>query len=240
MVEHQTQVADLERLYLVREGFTVHVEHDGRAGLAAARSRQPLLVVLGVGLPDLDGIEVYRGLRAAGTAPVLFVTADDEEVARVRGLGVGRDGYLVKPFSPRELITKARASVRRASAPETSALGPALGSAPGSAPGSARQVSAAPSTYRVGVVTLDAEARRVVAGGHEISLTTTEFDLLAYLMRRPGRVYSRDQLLSAVWGPVTTASSRTVDVHVAQLRAKLGGASPIRTVRGVGYAVEGR
>ncbi|MQA83481.1 MAG: response regulator [Streptosporangiales bacterium] len=219
VVEHQPQVADLERLYLAREGFPVHVEHRGQAGLAAARSLDPVLVVIDVGLPDLDGIEVYRNLRAGGAGtPVLFVAANKDEAAQVRSLGFGRDAYLVKPFSPRELVAKAATSVRQASA---------------------RYVPAPASTYRVGAVTLDAEARRVAVGGYEISLTATEFELLAYLMRHSGRVYTRDQLLSAVWGPVTTASTRTVDVHVAQLRAKLGQPSPIRTVRGVGYALDG-
>lgn len=218
VVEHEPAVADLDRQYLGREGFTVHVEHGGRAGLTAAQSVPAVLLVLAVGLPDVDGVELYRALRARGIeTPVLFVVDGDDEVRRVRALGLGPDDYLTKPFSPRELVAKARGRVR-----------------------TARTGDSAPSarTYRAGEVTLDPDGRRILVSRREVALTGTEFDLLAFLMRRPGRVYTRDQLLAAVWGPVAVASTRTVDVHVAQLRAKLGEASPIRTVRGIGYAVE--
>jgi DNA-binding response OmpR family regulator len=216
VVEDEKAIADLIRLYLARDGYGVHVEADGRAGLAAARRLHPVAIVLDVGLPTLDGTELCRQLRAAGDwTPVLFVTARDDEIDRVLGLEMGADDYLTKPFSPRELVARVKTVLRRAQGrPDDT---PALS---------------------VGRVTVDPGSRRAFVDTGEVGLTTTEFDLLAFLMRRPGRVYEREQLLSEVWGYAAAAGTRTVDVHVAQLRAKLGDASPIRTVRGVGYAAE--
>ncbi len=214
VVEDERAIADLERLYLAREGFGVHVESDGRAGLIAARTLHPVAIVLDVGLPELDGTEVCRQLRAAGDwTPVLFVTARDDEVDRVLGLELGADDYLTKPFSPRELVARVKTVLRRS------------GGGPGAEP-----------VMQVGAVSLDPARRRVTCDDAEVVLTTMEFDLLAFLMRRPGVVFPREQLLSEVWGYAAAAGTRTVDVHVAQLRAKLGDHSPIRTVRGVGYA----
>ncbi|GAA1863806.1 response regulator transcription factor [Pseudonocardia ailaonensis] len=194
----------------------MHVEGDGEAALAAVRRLHPVAVVLDVGLPGVDGVEVCRRLRAADDwTPLLFVTARDDEIDRVLGLEMGADDYVTKPFSPRELVARVRTVLRRAGggprAEEELALGP----------------------VRVAV-----DRRRVTVDGAEVALTSTEFDLLAHLMRTPGRVYSRDQLLGAVWGYAAAAGSRTVDVHVAQLRSKLGAGTPIRTVRGVGYAAD--
>ena len=216
MVEDERPIADLLRLYLSREGFGVQVETDGTAALAAARSVHPVAIVLDVGLPGMDGTEVCRRLRADGNwTPVLFVTARDDEIDRVLGLELGADDYVTKPFSPREIVARVRSVLRRTS-----------GNVPVDQP------------LSVGTVVLDPARRRVVVDGSEVALTTTEFDLLAHLLRRPGRVYPREQLLSEVWGYAAAAGTRTVDVHIAQLRAKLGAASPIRTVRGVGYAAE--
>jgi len=216
VAEDEQAIAEIERMYLAREGFGVEVVGDGEQALAATRRLHPVAIVLDVGLPGLDGTEVCRRLRAEGDwTPVLFVTARDDEVDRVLGLEMGADDYLTKPFSPRELVARVKTVLRRMSAPDDAA--PVL---------------------RVGEVRLDPSRRRVWAREDEVSLTTTEFDLLAFLMRRPGRVYERDQLLSQVWGYSAAAGTRTVDVHVAQLRGKLGDASPIRTVRGVGYAAE--
>ena len=216
VVEDEEPIADLLRLYLTREGFAVHIEHDGDAGLEAARSRHPAAIVLDVGLPGLDGTEVCRRLRAEGDwTPVIFCTARDDEIDRVVGLELGGDDYVTKPFSPRELVARVKALVRRAAVP----------------------VGAA-DLLTMGRVAVDRAARRVTVDGEEVALTTTEFDLLAYLMARPGRIFSRDQLLSEVWGYAAVVGTRTVDVHVAQVRAKLGDASPIRTVRGVGYGAE--
>ncbi|HYN74933.1 MAG TPA: response regulator transcription factor [Candidatus Limnocylindria bacterium] len=203
-------------MYLTREGFGVHVESDGLGGLSAARTLHPVAIVLDVGLPGLDGTEVCRRLRGEGDwTPVLFCTARDDEVDRVLGLELGADDYVTKPFSPRELVARVKSCVRRARGPE----------------GEQR-------TYAVGSVTVDLPRRRVEAAGEEVELTATEFALLAHLARRPGRVFTREQLLSEVWGYEAAAGTRTVDVHIAQLRAKLGAASPIRTVRGVGYSAE--
>jgi DNA-binding response OmpR family regulator len=213
VVEDEQPIADLERLYLTREGFGVHVETDGGSGLAAARSLRPAAIVLDVGLPELDGTEVCRALRADGDwTPILFVTARDDEVDRVLGLELGADDYITKPFSPRELVARVKTVLRRSGGVQ------------------------AERVLSVGAVRVDPARRTVQVDGNDVVLTATEFDLLAYLMRRPGRVFTREQLLAEVWGYAIAAGTRTVDVHVAQLRAKLGIASPIRTVRGVGYA----
>ncbi len=203
-------------MYLTRDGYGVRCYGDGESGLAAVRRDRPVAVVLDVRLPGIDGTEVCRRLRADDDwTPVVFLTAADDEVDRILGLELGADDYLTKPFSPRELVARLRAVLRRSEgAPPT------------------RRV------YEVGTVVLDVERRRVDAGGVPVRLTTTEFDLLTHLMARPGRVYTREELLAAVWGYASQAGTRTVDVHVAQVRGKLGAASPIRTVRGVGYAAE--
>jgi DNA-binding response OmpR family regulator len=217
VVEDEAAIADLLGLYLVREGFSVQVAADGITGLEAARTLSPAAIILDVGLPGMDGTEVCRQLRAAGDwTPVIFCTARDDEIDRVLGLELGGDDYVTKPFSPRELVARVKAVVRR------SGGGPAAES----------------DVLAVGRVTLDRAARRVTVDGQEVAFTTTEFDLLAYLMARPGRIFSRDQLLSEVWGYAAVVGTRTVDVHVAQVRGKLGDASPIRTVRGVGYGAE--
>jgi DNA-binding response OmpR family regulator len=216
VVEDDRAIADLVGLYLRREGFGVQVESDGAAALAVIRRLAPVAVVLDVGLPGMDGVEVCRRMRAEQDwTPVLFVTARDDEVDRVLGLELGADDYVTKPFSPRELVARVRTVLRRA----------------GGTPGRAEVLT-------VGAVQVDVTCRRVHAGPAEVALTSTEFDLLTHLVRAPGRVFSREQLLSAVWGYTASAGTRTVDVHVAQLRAKLGEASPIRTVRGVGYAAD--
>ena len=218
VAEDDPAVASLIRLYLPRDGFGVETYGDGTTALQAVITHRPVAVVLDIGLPGMDGIEVCRQLRASGDrTPVLFVTARDDEIDRVLGLELGADDYVTKPFSPRELVARVRAVLRR-SQPETEQ-----------------------STRRVlGDVLLDVEQRRAWSSGHEVALTATEFDLLAHLLRQPGRVWQRDELLASVWGYSAGAGSRTVDVHVSQLRAKLGPTCPIRTVRGVGYAADER
>ena len=216
VVEDERAISDLLRLYISREGFGVHVAADGQSALAAARSMHPVAIILDVGLPMMDGTEVCRQLRAEGNwVPILFCTARDDEVDRVLGLELGADDYITKPFSPREVVARIKSVVRRASL-----------IAPDEAP------------LELGAVTVDLVTRRVTADGDPVVLTATEFDLLAHLMRHPGRVYSREQLLSEVWGYAAMVGTRTVDVHVAQVRGKLGDLSPIRTVRGVGYSAE--
>ena len=216
VVEDEKSIADVLRMYLSREGFGVHVATDGAAGLAAAKQLRPVAIILDVGLPIMDGTEVCRELRSAGDwTPILFCTARDDEIDRILGLEMGADDYITKPFSPREVVARVKSILRRSS---------------GSVDGDAELV--------IGEVTLNQDTRRVTLSGGDISLTATEFDLLAYLMSRPGRVFSRDELLSHVWGYASVVGTRTVDVHVAQLRAKFGDHDPIRTVRGVGYSVE--
>ncbi len=216
VVEDEAAIADVVRMYLTRAGYGVHVERDGGLGLEAVRRLKPAAVILDVGLPGLDGIEICRRMRAEQDwTPVLFVTARDDEVDRIIGLELGADDYVTKPFSPRELVARVSSVLRRT-----------------------HGVPDASPAMVVGAIRLDPSQRRVFAGDLEVSLTATEFDLLSYLMRRPGRVFSREQLLSEVWGYSSAAGTRTVDVHIAQLRAKLGDASPVRTVRGVGYSAE--
>ena len=215
VVEDEPAIADVVRLNLARAGYGVHVQHDGDLALADVRRLRPAAIILDVGLPGTDGIEICRALRAGEDwTPVLFVTARDDEVDRIIGLELGADDYVTKPFSPRELVARVGGVLRRTQG----------------------RPEAAPHT--VGALSIDSGRRRVYAGDREFALTATEFDLLAHLMRRPGRVFTREQLLSEVWGYAVAAGTRTVDVHIAQLRAKLGSVSPIRTVRGVGYAAE--
>ncbi|AUI57387.1 response regulator transcription factor [Amycolatopsis sp. BJA-103] len=216
VVEDDPAIAELASLYLKRDGFGVLVEADGGAALATIRRLRPVAIVLDIGLSGMDGIEICRTLRADGDwTPVLFVTARDDELDRLLGLEIGADDYLTKPFSPRELSARVRTVLRRAA---------------GSAPPT--------EIYAAGGVRVDVTQRRVWAAGTEIALTSTEFDLLTHLVKRPGQVFSRDQLLSSVWGYAASAGTRTVDVHIAQLRGKLGEHSPIRTVRGIGYAAD--
>ncbi|MFN8126891.1 MAG: response regulator transcription factor [Candidatus Nanopelagicales bacterium] len=214
VVEDEPAIRDLLRLYLSREGFGVSTVSSGEDALVALREQRPVAVVLDVGLPGIDGTEVCRTMRATGDwTPVLFCTARDDEVDRVLGLELGADDYITKPFSPRELVARVKAAVRRAAGPATA------------------------DRLMVGRVSLDRSQRTVSADGRPVMLTATEFALLAHLMAQPGRVFTREELLSAVWG-YAGEGTRTVDVHVAQVRGKLGDASPIRTVRGVGYSAD--
>lgn len=213
VVEDEASIADVLHLYLTSAGFRVHREAEGYAGLLAARSMQPAAIVLDVGLPGMDGTDVCRTLRDEGDwVPVLFCTARDEEIDRVRGLELGGDDYITKPFSPRELVARVRSAIRRASGPT--------------------------QRFTIGALTVDRGARRATVDGRDVSLTATEFDLLAYLMAREDRVVAREELLEQVWGYRSAVDTRTVDVHVAQLRHKLADASPIRTVRGAGYRAD--
>ncbi|MEO7123637.1 MAG: response regulator transcription factor [Lacisediminihabitans sp.] len=213
IVEDERAIAELQRLYLTEAGYGVHIESDGKAGLAAVARLSPVAIVLDVGLPLMDGIEVCRALRDRGDwTPIIFVTARDEEVDTILALELGADDYLTKPFSPRELVARLKSVLRR-------------------------HDGQPPETLASGSVVLYPDQRRVEAGGIAVSLTATEFDLLAKLMSAPGRVFSRESLSASVWGQADYSGGRTVDVHVAQLRGKLGDASPIVTFRGAGYSV---
>ena len=214
MVEDEATIADLLTLYLKREGLTVHVATTGTAALADARRLRPAAIILDITLPDMDGLEVCRRLRDDDDlTPVLFVTARDDEFDRVLGLELGGDDYITKPFSPREVIARLRAVLRRSTPVPTRRLA-------------------------LGAIQIDLDEHRVTVGSRATELTTTEFALLAHLAAHPGRVFRREHLLATVWGYRGDATSRTVDVHIAQLRAKLGPNDHIRTVRGVGYSAE--
>ena len=218
VVEDDPAIAQMVSLQLELSGYRTHVERDGLAALDAIRRERPDVILLDIGLPGLDGIQVCRRLRSEDDwTPILFVTARDDEVDRVVGLELGADDYVTKPFSPREVIARIGSVLRRTQ----------------------HQQRGEPVGELVcGDVRLVPDERRAYAGADEISFTATEFDLLAYLMGSPGRVYSREQLMRQVWGYDTAAGQRTVDVHVAQVRAKLGSHDVIRTVRGVGYAAQ--
>ncbi|MGW5252039.1 response regulator transcription factor [Streptomyces sp. NPDC004012] len=214
VVEDEPHIAELQRRYLAREGFGVHVEVDGDGALTAVRRMRPVAIVLDIALPGMDGMEVCRRLREdSDWTPVVFVTARDEVTDRILGLELGADDYLTKPFSPHELVARVKSLLRRAAGPESDTV------------------------RRVGRLALDTGRRTLQVDDCPVELTTTEFNLLAELMRHPGQVFSRDQLLARVWGYAGYRDTRMIDVYVSQLRAKLGDASPIRTVRGVGYGV---
>src|SRR5688500_15219401 len=211
LVEDEESIGSLVSAYLEQSGYRVAWVRSGEDALAGLDRVQPRLVILDIGLPGQDGFDVCRGIRARSAVPILMLTARDEEADRVVGLEIGADDYVTKPFSPRELAARVKAVLRR------------------SEPG--------PRTERLelGDVLLDAEAREVTVAGAPIELTGKEFDLLAYLLENAGIVVSRDQLLDRVWGMSYAGGTRTVDVHVAQLRRKLGRPEAIRTVRGSGY-----
>ncbi len=215
VVEDEPAIAESLGMFLRREGFGVQIESDGLAALAAIRKVHPVAVLLDVGLPSMNGIEVCKELRAGGDwTPVIFLTARDDEIDKILGLEIGADDYIVKNATKHQVMARLKAVLRRSS-------GMPLGS----------------GELTIGGITVNPETRVVTLNGNAISLTATEFDLLAFLMSKPGRVFSRDELISHVWG-YASMGTRTVDVHVAQLRAKFGDADPIRTVRGVGYAVD--
>mgnify|MGYP001167493075 CR=1 FL=1 len=213
VVEDEASIAEAVAARLRSEGFAVEIAADGLAAVAVCDRLQPDLVVLDLMLPGLDGLEVCRRIQRDRPVPVLMLTARGSETDLVVGLAVGADDYLAKPFSARELTARVHALLRRVErAPER----------------------AARARLRLGAIEVDLEGRRVQRGDEEVHLTPTEFDLLAYLVKHPGRVFSRPQLLGDVWGYRDGGGARTVDSHVRALRRKLG-ADAVRTVHGVGY-----
>jgi DNA-binding response OmpR family regulator len=210
VVEDEPNIGALVRTYLERAGFRALWVRSGEDALTELGRHAVKLMVLDIGLPGIDGFEVCR--RVGGRVPVIMLTARDELPDRIAGLELGADDYVVKPFSPRELTARVTAVLRRgersASLDDVAELGP---------------------------VTLARGAREVRVDGREVDLTQREFDLLEFLLRHAGQVVTRDQLLESVWGFMSPGQTRTVEVHVAQLRKKLGHPELIRTVRGLGY-----
>jgi DNA-binding response OmpR family regulator len=216
VVEDDPNIAGLVELYLRDAGFRVSLADRGERALELIRSRPPNLVILDVGLAGaLDGFDVAEQLRARSQVPILMLTARDGEEDRIRGFEVGADDYLVKPFSPRELVVRVRAILRRAE-PSRSTT----------------------SIVTAGGVEIDLTRREARAGGVPVALAAREFDLLAHLGAHRGQVLSRQQLLDGVWGEGWVGDERTVDVHVRQLRKKLGDHLPLATVWGVGYRLD--
>ncbi len=215
VVEDDPNIADLVDLYLRRDGFRVILAADGRSGLTAIVRDKPRLVVLDVGLPGgMDGLEVCRTIRASTTVPIVMLTARDDEIDRILGLELGADDYVTKPFSPRELVARVRAILRRSDA---------AGTRPGH------------EVRCVGDVEVDLDRREVRVGEAIVALAAQEFELLAFLADNAGLALTRRQLLDGAWGPGWYGDERTIDVYVRQLRKKLGDTLPLATVWGVGY-----
>ena len=217
VVDDEPKIVDVVREYLEHAGFSVRTAGDGPAALERARALAPDLIVLDLGLPGLDGLDVARQLRRSSRVPVIILTARGDEVDRIIGLEIGADDYLVKPFSPRELVARVRAVLRRVDE---------------------RDMAADDEALVRGDVVVDPARRRVTVADRAVELTPTEFDLLAHLATRPGHVFTRGQLLDQVWGYGDGSGARTVDSHVRSLRRKLG-PDIVRTVHGVGYAAGG-
>jgi len=216
VVEDEASIASFVSLYLKNAGYDVRTTASGNEALRIVGAEKPALVVLDLMLPDVDGVEVCKRIRQQGELPVLMLTARDEDVDKIIGLEVGADDYMTKPFNPRELVARVRAILRRA------------------APDRARRESA---VLTHGDLVVDAGRREAKVSGEEVQLAPKEFDLLWELLDHRGLVLTRDQLLERVWGYTFAGDTRTVDVHVRQLRRKLGDASPVVTVWGVGYKV---
>ena len=216
VVEDETSIASFVAMYLKNAGYTVRTSATGGDALTQVAAEPPDLVVLDLMLPDIDGVEICRRIRQRSDLPVLMLTARDEDVDKIIGLEVGADDYLTKPFNPRELVARVKSILRR--------------SVPDRRESETKQL-------KHGDLEIDAGRREARVGDEEIQLAPKEFDLLWELLDHRGLVLTRDQLLERVWGYTFAGDTRTVDVHVRQLRRKLGDASPIVTVWGVGYKV---
>jgi DNA-binding response OmpR family regulator len=212
LVEDEEDIATLVRTYLEQDGFDVIWAPRGVEGLLALERNDICLAILDLQLPDADGLDLCRAIRERSRLPIVIVTARDEEIDRITGLELGADDYVTKPFSPRELVARVHAVLRRA---EPAAEGVDVVSG--------------------GDVVLERGGRTVTVAGRPVELTSMEFDLLSFLLDHPGFVMSRERLLEQVWGMEFAGGTRTVDVHVAQVRKKLGRPGLIRTVRGSGY-----
>ncbi len=211
LVEDEPSVGELVRGYLAKDGYSVVWARNGEDALVELARHPVRLVLLDIGLPGKDGFDVCREIRARSRVPIMMLTARDEEPDKVVGFELGADDYVTKPFSPRELVARMKAVLRRS---ENQQVG---------------------DVVELGDVVLDRESRDVTVAGRAVELTAKEFDLLAYFLSNSGAVLSRDLLLDRVWGITYPGGTRTVDVHVAQLRRKLARPDLIRTLRGAGY-----
>jgi two-component system, OmpR family, response regulator ResD len=226
VVDDEPTIVEVVELYLKREGYQVITAADGLAALQAAEERRPDLIVLDLMLPGLNGLEVTRQLRLSGHIPIIMLTARGEETDRVVGLELGADDYVTKPFSPREVVARVKAVLRRMAAATTAATA----------------TPDAPVRIVFGSLRVDPLARAVTLDGQPINLTVREYDLLFFLMRHPGQVFTREQLLDHVWGYTFASDMNTVTVHIRRLREKIehDPATPqlLQTVWGVGYKLE--
>ena len=218
VVEDDPRISDVLEYALKADGYEVKTAQRGREAIEIARRSSPSLIVLDVGLPDIDGFEVCRVVRTFSEVPVIFLTSRSDEIDRVVGLEIGGDDYVVKPFSPRELLARIKAVRRR-----------------NDRPGSPPAKNQSENQFRYGSITIDPEKFRVYCQDCEIVLTAQEFKLLELLVRHPGRVFTRAQVLNRAWGDGGLVTDRTIDVHVKSLRKKFGKFEFIETVRGIGY-----
>ncbi|MEZ5379097.1 MAG: response regulator transcription factor [Acidimicrobiales bacterium] len=213
IVEDEPDIADLLATYCRREGWAAAVAGDAERGLELIRAHRPDVVLLDVGLPgNMNGFDMCRELRTTSNIPVLFLTARDDEIDRILGLELGADDYVTKPFSPREVMARIKAILRRGAA--------ALDQ---------------PSHASFDSIRIDLGRREATVAGRPVALATQEFALLEHLVQHQGRVLSRDQILEGAWGEGWIGDVRTVDVHIRQLRKKLGDDLPLATIRGIGY-----
>ena len=217
VVEDDPRISDVLVYALKADGYEVETAQRGREGIEIARRISPGLIVLDVGLPDLDGFEVCRTLRKESDVPVIFLTSRSDEIDRVVGLEIGGDDYMVKPFSPRELLARIKAIRRRN---QKEAVNPKSDSG---------------NQLRYGPITIEPDKHRISCGGSEVVLTAQEFKLVELLIKHPGRVFTREQVLNRAWGDDGLVADRTIDVHIRSLRRKFGDLEFIETVRGVGY-----
>jgi len=221
VVEDDEGIREMLKYNLATAGFSVQEASDGAAGLRTARTSKPDLILLDLMLPGMSGFDFCRALRKTSRVPIIMITAKDAEVDKIVGLELGADDYITKPFSVREVLARVNAVLRRA-APD------------------ANEPKSIPERDDIGDFSIDRAARRVVMRGHDVKVTTREFELLSYLIAFPGRVHTRDVLLENVWGHEFSGDRKTVDVHIRWLREKFAGIAPfdIVTVRGIGYRLD--
>ena len=217
VVDDDPQIREVLGMALERAGFTAVMARDGAEGLAQSRAIKPALAVLDIGLPEMDGLELCKAIRRDSDLPILFLTARDDEVDRILGLELGGDDYVTKPFSPRELVARVRAILKRT--------------------GGGRSASDAPDTLQIGRLSLVPDSHVCKVDDQKVTLTSTEISILTKLMSRPTQVFSRPALVDAIWGPGMVVSDRTLDSHLRNLRSKLADAGcpdAIETLHGVG------